>query len=308
MVITVTLNTAIDHVIHIANFEPGETIRASRSYLSIGGKGTDASYVLGTLGIVNLAMGFKAGVFGQKMEALLHERGVSTEFIAVGGETRISTVVITNNAPQTTLTVDTLRITEHHIDELMRRYHSQLDQAGCVVIGGTPPIDFPTEKLSDLLKLAQTQGIPTVVDASGPALQAAIECRPTFVKPNLTELRDLIGTEVETLGEVARAGDHLLNQYGAASVITLGAQGAIAIWPGGRLRIHPLKARIVNTAGAGDAVLAGIAHALDSGLTIDEGLRIGFGAAAAVMGTPRTADCNPDEAERLMQQVRITHL
>ena len=62
MILTLTLNTAIDHILHIPAFELGETIRSSRSYLAMGGKGTDASYILGTLGIPNIAMGFKAGI------------------------------------------------------------------------------------------------------------------------------------------------------------------------------------------------------------------------------------------------------
>ena len=86
MITTITLNTAIDHVLIVPEFRLGETIRSTRSNLSMGGKGTDVSYILGTLGIENLALGFKAGVFGDKMEAMLKERGVPAENIFISME------------------------------------------------------------------------------------------------------------------------------------------------------------------------------------------------------------------------------
>ena len=306
MILTVTLNTAIDHIIKIPSFLPGETIRSTRSYISIGGKGTDASYILGTLGFDNIATGFYAGVFGQKMLSLLHERGVSTDFVEVDGETRISTIVIPEMGDQTSLTVDTLEISKDHLEALSVKYASLLSQAGCVVMGGTPPKSVSLTDYREFIQLANAKALPTVVDASGASLRAALDSSPTVVKPNRAELGSLVEGEIQSVDDAVTAGRQILAEYGTAVVVTLGEDGAVALWHDRTLRIHPLEVPVENTAGAGDAVLAGIAHALDQGLDIEDGLRLGFGAAAAVMTTPRTADCKPRDVERFSDAIRIS--
>lgn len=303
MIVTITLNTAIDHILFVPEFGLGETIRSTRSYLSMGGKGTDTAYILGTLGIDNLALGFKAGVFGDKMEAMLQERGVRTDFVQVGGETRISTIIIEPGAGQSTFTVDTLQITPQHIEEFFRHYEAALDGCGCVVIGGTPPGSFPLDKFSELIRLANERAIPTVLDASGESLQAGVAARPTVIKPNLRELEDLAGQPVTSLEMVAGAARKILQTHGCSVIATLGEQGALAVLPTGTYHIAPLEVEVVNVAGAGDAVLAGLAHALDQQIPLEDGLRLGFAAAAAVMLTPRTADCDPAQVERFKSQV-----
>jgi len=303
MIVTITLNTAIDHILFVPEFRLGETIRSTRSLLSIGGKGADASYILGTLGIDNLALGFKAGVFGDRMESMLQERGVRTDFVTVGGETRISTLIIEPGAGQSTFTVDTLQITREHIEAFFQRFEAALDGAGCVVIGGTPPLAFPLDAYAEVIRLANNRSIPTVLDASGEALQATVSAQPTVIKPNLRELEDLAGHPLDSLEKVARAARETMRAHGCSVIATLGEQGALAVLPEKTYHIAPLEVEVVNSAGAGDAVLAGLAHALDQHAPLEEGLRLGFAAAAAVMLTPRTADCEPAQVERFKSQV-----
>jgi 1-phosphofructokinase len=303
MIATITLNTAIDHILFVPEFRLGETIRSTRSYLSMGGKGTDVSYILGTLGIENLALGFKAGVFGDKMEAMLQERNVQTDFVQVGGETRISTLIIEQGAGQSTFTVDTLQITPEHIEEFFQHFEAALGGSGCVVIGGTPPSSFPLDEFSDLIRLANERSIPTVLDASGESLQAAVAARPTVIKPNLRELEDLAGQSLTSPKMVAGAAREIMNTHGCSVIATMGERGALAVLPGGTYHIAPLEIEVVNSAGAGDAVFAGLAYALDQHIPLEDGLRLGFAAAAAVMLTPRTADCEPAQVERFRSQV-----
>jgi len=237
------------------------------------------------------------------MEAMLQERGVRTDFVPVGGETRISTLIIEQGAGQSTFTVDTLDITGEHIEEFFQRFEAALDQAGCIVVGGTPPRAFPLDSFSELIRLANERSLPTVLDASGKALLTAVAARPTLIKPNLRELEELAGRSLMSLQEVAVAAREIMGVYGCSVIATLGEQGALAVLPEQTYHIAPLDVEVANSAGAGDAVLAGLAYALDQHAPLEDGLQLGFAAAAAVMLTPRTADCEPAQVEHFKSQV-----
>jgi 6-phosphofructokinase 2 len=66
--------------------------------------------------------------------------------------------------------------------------------------------------------------------------------------------------------------------------------------------------QVVSSAGAGDAVLAGLAAAIARGGTLEDGLRLGAAAAAAVCLLPATADCRREDIERLLPQVKLERL
>ena len=88
MIITLTPNTAIDYTLQVSSFQLNRTIRATDSAWGMGGKATDVSWILGKLGIPTRALGFAAGSNGARMENMLGERGVETDFVWVDGETR----------------------------------------------------------------------------------------------------------------------------------------------------------------------------------------------------------------------------
>src|SRR5215475_4648471 len=116
MIVTVTANTTIDHTVMIPSLKENHTIRASGSFYSMGGKPTDASWILGEMGIPSQALGFAAGLVGQKAETMLRARGVMPDFIQVGGETRINVVIITEDrGSQTTITTSTLEVEAEHL-------------------------------------------------------------------------------------------------------------------------------------------------------------------------------------------------
>ncbi|MCX5997891.1 MAG: PfkB family carbohydrate kinase, partial [Chloroflexi bacterium] len=158
---------------------------------------------------------------------------------------------------------------------------------------------------TELVTQAREARVPVVFDASGPGLKAGMEGRPTMAKPNIDEIAELYGRPVTTVEEAYKAGRELQDKYGAALVITLGKEGALAVLPGRAYRIPVLQIPVVSTAGAGDAVLAGLVAALSEGKPIEDGLRLGFAAAAAVCLIPATADCRRADVQRLLPQIEL---
>jgi 1-phosphofructokinase family hexose kinase len=306
MIVTVTPNTAIDRTLFVPSFALNRTIRASHSVVGMGGKAADASWILGELGMPNLALGFAAGLPGQQMEAMLRERGVATDFVWVAGETRVNTLIVCeDDSGQSTVVADTLKVSAEHVDALCARYEAALDDATCIVMGGSLPCDVEPALYTRLVQEARRRDIPVVFDASGPGLQAGLAGRPTFVKPNRAELEEITDQSLPSVEAAYRAARDLQMRYGSSLVVTLGEEGAVAVLPGRAYHIPPPRVEVISTAGAGDGVLAGLAAALSRGDPLEEGLRLGFAAAAAVLMTPGTADCHRADVERLLPTIEL---
>jgi 1-phosphofructokinase family hexose kinase len=307
MIVTVTPNTAIAWTIQVQHFIWNETLRASHNVWGMGGKPSDASWVLGELGIPNKAMGFSAGIIGKKMEELLHLKGVKTDFIQVEGETRLDVHVIDEqNHGQSTLVVDTLLIKPVHIKELLKKYEAALEKAKAVITGGSLPKSMEKNILVDLVRMARERDIPVVLDTSGKYLLPALETRPNVIKPNRMELSTIAGKPVITVEDAYQAAHKILIKYGTEVIVTLGAADALAVLKDRSYLIPmPKVDKVVSTAGAGDGVLAGIGYALAQRKPMEEGLKLGFAAAGAVIMTLSTADCRKADVEKLLPTIQL---
>ncbi|MBN1963000.1 MAG: hexose kinase [Anaerolineae bacterium] len=306
MIVTVTPNTTFDRTVVVPEFQMGTTMRATATAASMGGKPTDASYVLGELGIPSLALGFAAGLTGQQVAEMLHARGVTTDFVPVGGETRLSLIIVSEaHHDHATITTATLAVEPAHVETLRQQFIAVLDEASVIVIGGTQPAGAGPPLYEELITLAREHGVPVILDASGEALLDGLAGRPDYVKPNNIELGWLLEREIETLADAYEGGRELQARYGAWPVVTLGGTGGLAVLPDRAYYVPPLPVEVVSAAGAGDAVLAGLAWAIGRGEALEDGLRLGFAAAAAVCLLPGTADCRKEDVERLLPQVEL---
>jgi 1-phosphofructokinase family hexose kinase len=306
MIVTVNPNTCIDRTLVVPEFVLNKTIRASKFAIGMGGKAADASWILGAYGIPSLALGFAAGASGRQMEQMLQERGASTDFTWTEGETRVHTIIVMEDGSgQSTFAVPTLIVWPEHVADLEERFTRSLDAATCVVVGGTLPPGVPPALYTRLVAQARARGIPVALDASGPCFLAGLEGRPTFIKPNRTELEEAVGSKLSTVAEVYAAGKELQKKYGCSLAITLGGEGALVILPDKAFTVPVVAVQVVSTAGAGDGVLAGIAAGLSAGWAAEEGIRLGIAMAGAVCMQLATADCRKEDIEKLLPQVKL---
>lgn len=313
MIVTLTLNTGLDQTLLVPAYEKNRTLRAIQSALSMSGKPACASFVLGTLGIESLALGCIAGAIGAAVDAMLRARGVRTAFTQAGGQSRVNAVTLDrSDGSATTITTSTLVISPEHLDSVRAAYAHALDHASVVVLGGTLPPELDPAIYAGLIGMARERGVPAIFDASGPFLKAGLAAQPTYIKPNRHELSTLVGRTLTTVDEAYAAGCDVADRYSTQPVITLDADGAVAVFGHGAQRrayfVPPLAVPVISAAGAGDAVLAGLAASVERGQTIEDGLRLGIAAAAAVCMTLATAECNPADVERLLPQVMLLPL
>ena len=306
MIVTVTPNTGIDLTLLVAEFELNKTIRSGRSALGMGGKATDVSWILGRLGVPNLAIGFAAGYTGRQMVKMLEERGTTTRFVWTGGESRRNTIIVAQDGQgQSTFTASTLDVSSRHLIKFNRLFQESLKQADCLVLGGSLPTGVPTSFFKGLIEIAHSQSIPVLFDASGPGLLAGLEGRPDLIKPNRVELGEITGETILTREATYRAARQVQQENGVAVIATMGRDGAYAVLPERSYWIPALDLPVVSAAGAGDGVLAGLAVAYAQEQPIEEGLRLGFALANAVLLTLPTADYDPQDLERIYPLIEL---
>jgi len=309
MIVTVTLSTGLDHVLFVPTYAPGRTNRAHRALWSMGGKGTDVSWILGELGFLSRALGFAAGEIGRRMEGMLQVRRVTTDFVWTAGETRVNTVIIEEGSGRaTTLTAPPPPISPENILTLREKYRSALRTTRCVVIAGSLPPDVPPDLYTTLIQEARAAGKPVIFDSSGEALSVGLRAGPNIVKPNQHELEGFLGIALPTFGDLKRAARRVHEEYGVNVVLSAGGEGVIAVLDEATYHIPALDVPVVNPAGAGDALVAGLAAAIAQGQPIEEGLRLGVAAATAVVITPGTADCRCEDVERFLPDVQLLPL
>ena len=264
MVVTVTLNPAVDVTARADRLRPGETNRLTESVVNAGGKGVNAARAVLALGGETLAVGFAGAFYISLLEDLEHR------FIPVD-DTRVNMKVIDSAGGMTELNGPGYPAGEANyrtIEALLLR----LCAPGTVfVLSGSLPPDAGPGWYGDTIRMLRDKGGKTVLDASGEALRLGAMANPDILKPN----RD----EMAVIGPSARAG--LLAN-------SLGAEGA-RFTAGGRewfLPALPLEA--VSPAGAGDCMTGALAYALDKGLPPEEGALLSMAAAAAAVLTPGT--------------------
>ncbi len=307
MILTVTPNSAIDWTVFLPQFRWEEPQRADKAVWGIGGKPAGVAWILGELGVDTTAMGFAAGTYGEKMIELLEGKNVDTDFIWVGGETRLNVHVVDRETDrQTLLAVDALEIADAHVERFMKRFHKKLCQVKALITGCSLPACLDPDFFQEVITAAKQKGIPVALDSSSPHLAHALTAGPDVIKTNRTELSGVVGQDIFTIEDTYRAARAVLDEYSTQVIVTLEAEGALAVLKDNAYRIPAPEVEVIeSTAGAGDGVLAGIAYALANRLPLEEGIRLGTAAAGAVIMTPATADCRKEDIEHLLRSIEL---
>ncbi len=306
MIVSLTPNTTLDLTVFVPRLVTNTTIRASRSYHSMGGKPTDAAYILGKMGIGSLALGLAAGAIGEKVTSMLEALGVTCDFAPADGESRVNTVIIDEHSGEhTTITSATMSVSAEQLAVLRARAIKALDEASVLITGGSLPPGVEPEFYAEAIQLANDRDVPVIFDAAPPNLEAGLRARPAFIKPNEHELSALVGRKLRTLDELYQAGRDILAGTGTQVIITMGKDGALAVLHERAYRIPPIRIEVSSPAGAGDAVLAGLAHAIHQDQPLEEGLRLGIATATAVCRQPGTADYQLADMRRFLPRVEL---
>lgn len=279
MIYTLTCNPALDYVVRMDKFKEGATNRSYGESIAPGGKGINVSLVLKNLGIPTLAMGIAAGFTGDVLLGMLEERGIPADFIRADGFTRINVKIKTGRESEINGSGPVLQ--ESVTEELAKKL-AALPENACVVLAGSVPNGLSGDFYARLLGLVNRKDLRVTVDASGALLVNVLQYRPWLIKPNLEELGEIFGVRFTARDQVERYA-HRLCEMGARNVIvSLGGYGAMMInEKGEEMSVPAYIGDVVDTVGAGDALVAAFLAAKEMGRTDVEALRRGVAAGCA---------------------------
>jgi 1-phosphofructokinase family hexose kinase len=282
MIITVTLNPAVDRIVMLAELNLGDTNRISDGTFSPGGKGVNVSRMLRELGAPSLATGFLGGSLGEAITSSLKQSGIREDFIKVVGQTRLNlSIVETRWQRHTTLSETGPYVEPSCVNRLQRRLAKHARSGDWVVLAGSVPPGIPPDVYARLTVQSRRIGALVCLDADGDPLALGVAATPHLIKPNLDELQRLVGRPLKTDHEVVAAAVEIQRSGIRYVVVSLGNRGAIAVSPEGSWRSTPPAVQTVSALGSGDSLVAGIVLALSHGESLAWGLRIGTAAGAA---------------------------
>jgi len=262
MIVTVTLNPALDRTVFVPNFRAGEVNRAVSTVVDAGGKGINVAKALHELGSDSLACGLVAGQYGRQIKQYLTSVGVKYDFLDVAGETRVNIKIVDENGNHTDINERGFEVTAGDVDRLKEHLGRYAKKGNIIVISGSTPPNLTVEDYGALCQVA-SKASHLIVDAEGPLLLEGIKSNPDYIKPNKAELANTLGRPIETTEDVI-AGARELIALGAKNVaVSMGSEGAIFVNADTAIRAKTPSVTVKGPVGAGDVMVAGIAHSLE---------------------------------------------
>jgi len=312
MIVTVTLNAAIDRTLTVPNFQRGQRHRASAGVTLAGGKGINVARALKALGVPVVATGLVGGTTGSRIVEGLTAEAILNDFVHIEGESRTSTAVVDpTGGTYTEINEWGPSVRPEELEMLREKLRYLTQDAEFVVFAGSLPRDVDMGFYADVTRELAKRHVPTVLDTEGEPLRLGVEAEPFLVSPNQTEAEGLAGQEFHDEEDFLLALD-LIAERGARNVLITTEYGALALLREER-EAHHLRAlapRIdpVSTVGSGDVLLAAFLAARHAGRSNVESLRAAVAAGAASTLEIGAGRFDPRQAGRLQAGVELSEL
>ncbi|HEY1485094.1 MAG TPA: hexose kinase [Micromonosporaceae bacterium] len=304
MILTVTLNPALDVTYHVDEYVLGQTHRPRSMSVRAGGKGVNVARVLAGLGEPVVAAGLAGGATGQSIVDHVRRAGISASFTRIEGESR-RTVVVADRDRATGVWETGPVVSAAEWATFLDGYPELVRTAGVVVLSGSVPPGLPADTYAQLVQVAATAGVQVILDAEGPTLHSGLTAGPTLVKPNADELADAVGAEIDT-PERALAAAHRLRAGRATVVVaSLGHRGLVAATCRRDYAVTPPIPLAGNPTGAGDALVAALARGLARGTAWPDLLADAVGVAGGAVVAPVAGESRDDVARQITERVIV---
>jgi 1-phosphofructokinase family hexose kinase len=312
MILTVTLNAAIDRTVAVPNFRLGRRHRAVEARTVAGGKGVNVARALKLLGRPVIATGLAGGATGARILELLAEEAILNDLTRIAGESRTNLAVIDpTSGEQTEINERGPEVAPSEVDRFVEKLLYLAQGATiCVLAGSVPPgvdVGVYARLVSELRRL----GVICVLDTDGEVMRAALQAEPAVVAPNVTEAEDAVGHEFNDVDDLVLGVDRLIEMGAGEAMITREAGCVAVVGQGSERRRYEVATPAlepVSSVGSGDCFLAGYVAARYEGASPRECLA--YGVACGAESTQHLGAGTLDAAavERQLQQVEIREL
>jgi 1-phosphofructokinase family hexose kinase len=312
MIVTVTLNAALDRTLTVPILQLGHRHRASDVVTLAGGKGINVARALKRLDVPVVATGLAGGRTGTRIVEELTSEAILNDFVRIRDESRTSTLVLDpTSGTHTEIYEWGPRVTPTELETLMDKLRYLSRGADAVVLAGSLPRGVDEGFYAEAAREVARRGVHVVLDTEGEPLRRGLEAEPWLVSPNQHEAEQLVGQELQDVEDFLWALDAIA-EMGARNVQITLETGCYALVREERTtkRYRAVSPQLepVSIVGAGDALLAQWLAARSDGAGAEEALRIAVSAGAASVLEVGGGRFDLAEARRLAASVEVAEL
>ncbi len=312
MIVTVTLNAAIDKTLVVPNFRLGRRHRSVEQRTLPGGKGVNVARAIKRLGAPVIATGFAGGATGTRVVEALTEESILADFVRIREDSRTNIAALDpTTGVQTEINERGPAITPQELELFSDKLLYLAQGASLCVFAGSLPRGVPPDVYAGWVRDLRRAGVTTVLDTDGEPLRLAVRAEPDVVSPNVLEAEELVGHEFN---------DDEDRTFGVAEMCRLGARSAIMTVADGcfaqivqdgaprlcRVRVEEQEVRAAI--GSGDAFLAGYVTSRYGGASPEECLRFGVACGAESVNHLGAGEIDPAGVDRLLGEVEVIPL
>lgn len=312
MIVTVTLNAAIDRTVAVPNFRLARRHRSVESRTVAGGKGINVARALRLLGRPVIAAGFAGGPTGTRVLEQLRRESILTDFTWIAGETRVNLAVVDpTSGEQTEINERGPAVSPEEVERFVERLRYLAAGARICVLAGTLPPGAGDDLYARLVADLREAGITAVLDSEGEPMLAGLRAGASVVTPNQREAEELVGQEFEERDDYVHGLTELV-RLGAGEAAITGPDGCLAVVGEGAerrvLEVRTGALEPVSTVGSGDAFLAGYVACLYEGREPAECLAYGVACGAESTQHFGAGTVDRHQVERLLETVEVHDL
>lgn len=309
MIVTVTMNPAIDKTVEVGEFQHGGLNRIRKVEYDAGGKGINVSKTICELGGTTIATGFLGGNGGRTIENVLKQKGISCDFIWVDGETRTNTKVFEESGALTELNEPGPSIPPEDLEELLRKLDEYAAEDTLFVLSGSIPAGVDKEIYAEIIRRVHKKGSKVLLDADGELFRRGLKAGPDMIKPNRVELEEYAQLDYRASEEeLLKIAEDFTGKGIETIAVSMGQSGAIFVTGDSKVKCPALSAKAHSTVGAGDAMVAALAYAWDRKFPEEETIRLCMAVSAGAVTTVGTKPPSKELVEELKEQVVIERM
>ena len=309
MIVTVTMNPAIDKTVDIERLERGGLNRISHVELDAGGKGINVSKTISALGGKSIATGFIAGNTGKIIQSVMNEWNIENDFIEVSGETRTNTKVFEKTGELTELNEPGPVVEEKDVKALLDKLESYAKEDTLFVLAGSIPRGVEKDIYRQMIERVHRKGAKVLLDADGELFTKALEAGPDIIKPNRVELEQYAGMDyVASEQELLQVATKLMEKGIETVAVSMGKSGAIFLKENYKVKCQGLKVKAHSTVGAGDAMVAALSYSWDQKMSDEDMVKMCMAVSAGAVTTIGTKPPSREVVDSLIEQVTIEHI
>ncbi|MCI5996193.1 MAG: 1-phosphofructokinase [Blautia sp.] len=309
MIVTVTMNPAIDKTVEVGEFQHGGLNRIRKVEYDAGGKGINVSKTICELGGTTIATGFLGGNGGRTIENVLKQKGISCDFIWVDGETRTNTKVFEESGALTELNEPGPSIPPEDLEELLRKLDEYAAEDTLFVLSGSIPAGVDKEIYAEIIRRVHKKGSKVLLDADGELFRRGLKAGPDMIKPNRVELEEYAQLDYRASEEeLLKIAEDFTGKGIETIAVSMGQSGAIFVTGDSKVKCPALSVKAHSTVGAGDAMVAALAYAWDRKFPEEETIRLCMAVSAGAVTTVGTKPPSKELVEELKEQVVIERM